>query len=180
VNLTGLIYTPAKAVAATAQITDILKNEPNYVPALMVMGVINEQNRNAAGAAELYEKVLALYPDFAPAQRQLAIIYSRDNTKLARGYSLATKCRDFYSNDPTLAKATGMILYQQGDYSHAVVFLRTATQVSDDAEAFYYLGAAQLQLKDPAGSKASLQRALDLKLTGDLAQAAQKLLQQIK
>ena len=175
-NLTSLYYTPARAVDSAAQISDILNSEPNYVPALMVMGVIDEQKRETSAAVDIYEKVLATFPDFVPAERQLAIIYSHDPTKLDRGNALGSKARAAYPGDPALAKALGMIFYQQGDYSRALSQLRYAAQNAPDAETFFYLGAAQFQLKNRTESRANLERALDMKLTETEAQVARGML----
>jgi tetratricopeptide (TPR) repeat protein len=180
-NLINLAADSAQAVAATAQVAQILKSEPDYVPALMTAGVIDERNANAAAAEIAYEKILARYPDFSPAQRQLAILYSKDSTKLDRAYDLVSKARTIYPDDAVLAKATGIIVFQQGDFSRAASLLKgVAINLPNDAEVFYYLGAAQFKLKDNAASKASLQQALALNLSGSQADAAKQLLGQLK
>jgi tetratricopeptide (TPR) repeat protein len=179
-SLAALVYTPAQAISSSGSISDILKSEPNYVPALMVMGVIDEQKGDASGATGQYEKVLANFPDFIPAERQLAILYARDTNKLAQAYAFGTKCREYYPNDAGLAKAMGLILYQQGDFSRAASQLRDVAQTAPDAETFFYLGSAQYQLKNRIESKANLQHALDLKLTDAEADAARKMLAQLK
>jgi hypothetical protein len=51
---------------------------------------------------------------------------------------------------------------------------------SGDAELVYYLGMTQYQLKDKAESKASLQRALALNLSGVQADDAKKKLIELK
>jgi tetratricopeptide (TPR) repeat protein len=179
-SLMALVYTPAQAVSSAGAISDILKSEPSYVPALMVMGVIDEQKGDASAATDQYEKALATFPDFIPAERQLAILYSRDTNKLAQGYAFGTKCREYYPNDAGLAKAMGLILYQQGDFSRAASQLRDVAQMAPDAETFFYLGSAQYQLKNRIESKANLQRALDSKLTDAQSEAARKMLAQLK
>lgn len=180
-DLIGLAADPAQAVAATARISGILKLEPGYVPALMVAGVIDERNANVPSAEVAYEKILAQYPDFSPAQRQLAILYSNDPAKLSQAYDLATKARTVYPDDAALTKATGIVLFQQGDYSRAANLLKdAAANLPNDPELFYYLGTAQLKLNENRAAKASLQEALDLKLSGQLADSAKQMLGQLK
>ena len=179
-RLMALVYTPAQAISSSGAMSDILKSEPNYVPALMVMGVVDEQKGDAPAASSQYEKVLATFPDFIPAERQLTILYAHDTNKLAQGYAFGVKCREFYPNDPGLAKAMGLILYQQGDFSRAASQLRDAARTTPDAETLFYLGSAQYQLKNRTESKANLQRALDLKLSDAQADAARKMLAQLK
>jgi tetratricopeptide (TPR) repeat protein len=180
-DLIGLAADPAQAVAATARISGILKSEPGYVPALMVAGIIDERNANGPSAEVAYEKILAQYPDFSPAQRQLAILYSKDPAKLSQAYDLATKARAVYPGDAALTKATGIVLFLQGDYSRAANLLKdTAASLPTDPELFYYLGTVQLKLNENRAAKASLQKALNLKLSGQLADSAKQMLGQLK
>jgi predicted Zn-dependent protease len=179
--MTRLAANPPQAVAASQQVTDILAGDPNYVPAIMAHAVIQMQNSDSAKAAVDGEKILARLPDFAPAQRLLAIIYSKDPGKTSRAYELAIKARDDYPNDTVLAKAIAIIVFQQGDYSRAERLLATCIGNPDaDAETYYYLGSAQVQLRENVAAKASLQQALAMHLSGPLADNAKKMLTTLK
>jgi Flp pilus assembly protein TadD len=180
-DLVSLMANPAQAPAASARVTEILKAEPDYGPALMVLAAIQQKAANRTAAAATYEKVLALYPDFVPAQKQLAILYSRDPAKTDRAADLAAKARAGFPNDAALIKATGIIALQQGDYSRAARVLKpSAAANSDDAELYYFLGTAQFKLKETLASKTSLQQALALKLAAPQAEAATQMLAQMK
>jgi Flp pilus assembly protein TadD len=180
-DLVSLVANPQQALAASARVAEILKAEPDYVPALMVLGAINEHNSDATSAASTYEKILARYQDFAPAQRQLAILYARDPAKTDRANALAAKARAAFPDDPVLIKAAGIIAFQQGDSTRTVNLLKQSAAIAEpDAELLYYLGTAQFKLKDTTGSKASLQQALALKLSGPQAEAAKQMLGQLK
>ncbi|HEY5041755.1 MAG TPA: tetratricopeptide repeat protein, partial [Verrucomicrobiae bacterium] len=180
-DLIALAGDPAKAAAASASVAVILKAEPDYVPALMALAAGKEQAGDADAAAAACEKALARYQDFAPAQRELAILYSKKPDKAQSAYALAMKARGNFPNDPALARATAIIVFQQGDFSRAANLLKDcAAKSPSDAEIFYYLGTAQFKLKDRAASKSSLQQALALKLTGSQATAANQMLQSLK
>ena len=180
-DLIALADAPAQAAAANDRIGDILKAEPDDAPALMACAAASEFKSDAAGAEQADEKILAHFPDFAPAQKQLARLYAAEPAKADRAYALATKARAAYPDDPALGKIMGVILVQRGDYSHAVNLLKaSAARLTTDAELFYYLGTAQFQLKNRAESKASLQQALALKLTGPLAESARQMLTNLK
>ena len=180
-EMIGLAAAPAQAAAANAQIAEILKSEPGNVPALMAHAAASEFNSDVKGAEQAYEKVLERYPDFMPAQKQLARLYAAEPGKLDRAYSLATKARENFPDDLALAKTLGIISFQRGDYSKTVTLLKQgAAKMNTDAELFYYLGAAQFHLKDRIGSKANLQQALTLKLSGQLADSAKQMLGELK
>ncbi len=168
---------PARAVAAAARIAPRLQRDPADVPALMVLAAGKQQNLAWADAQLAYEKILAQYPDFSPAQRNLAIVCARQTANNAKTVAMAIKARSAYPADPELAKATGVLLYRAGEYSRAASALQECVrQETTDAEVLYYLGLAQSQLKDNKASERSLKRALELGLSGAQATEAQKVL----
>ncbi|HEU6449244.1 MAG TPA: tetratricopeptide repeat protein [Verrucomicrobiae bacterium] len=158
----------------------VLRSRPEDVPALMVVAMVAQKNSQTDVAEQNYEKVLERFPDFAPAQKQLAILYSQTPATVAKAASLARKALQNLPGDPELSKLLGVISFQRGDYANAENFLETAAQTSPDADVLYYLGAAQFHLKNREESRTALQRALALNLSGDRAADAKKLLAQLK
>ena len=180
-DLVALAANPTQGGAAESRVQEVLRLDSKSVPALMVIAMINEQKTNFSAAEQAYEKVLSRYPDFAPAQIRLAVLYAADSSNTDRAYALATKARESFPDDSELGKALGIIVFRQGDYSHAAKFLKgSAADRSADAELFYYLGISQYRLKIRAESKASLQRALSMNLSGKLAVHARQTLAELK
>jgi tetratricopeptide (TPR) repeat protein len=179
-DLINLTLNPSQIPTAATRVTDILKTEPNYVPALVVQEMIQEQNGDLAAAKTTGEKILETYPDFAPEQKQLARLYASDPGKQDRAYALAVKARANFPTDAALAKTYGIILFQQKNYSRALdPLLQSAAQTPNDGELFFYIGSAQFQLKRPE-AKATLKQALTLKLTPEQMDATKKMLTQLK
>lgn len=171
----------ANSSSAGAQAQEILKAEPDYVPALMVVAAINEQKKDASAAKQIYKKVLSLYPNFAPAQRNLAILYAQDASLDAQAYDSATKARSAYPDDPIVAKALGIIFYQQSDFAKSEKLLKeSADKLNNDPEIYFYLGMAQYKLKKSAECKASLQQALKLNLPAKFTTEAKRVLAEMK
>jgi tetratricopeptide (TPR) repeat protein len=182
-DMVALSANPSQALAALSRVEEILKSDPGYVPALMVVATANEQSRlgGITAAKQTYEKVLSRFPDFAPAKKRLAILYAADAADNQKAYELAMKAREAFPNDPEVAKALGIIVYRQGDYSRSAQLLKeSASKRNGDAQVMYYLGMAQYRLKKPAESKQSLQRALDLNLPGELVAEARRVLAELK
>lgn len=167
----------APDAAAISQAEEVDKANPDYVPALMVLAAAREQKFDLSGARQNYERILKLFPDFVPAQKRLVILSSSETSNIQAAFDLATKVREALPNDPELAKAFGIIAFKKGDFSRAANLLReSGAQRPQDAELFYFLGAAQSKLSQRTESRQSLQRALDLKLRPDLAIEAQRIL----
>ena len=172
---------PEAASPVAAKALEILKAEPNYVPALMALAKLKELANDLPAAVAACEKILTRAADFSPAQRELAILLANDKAKAASTYALAVKARDAYPADPALAKAIGVIVFNQGDFARASSLLREcASQSPTDAEIFYYLGAAQVKLKQNLNARQNLQQAMTLKLAGPLADSAKQLLAGLK
>jgi tetratricopeptide (TPR) repeat protein len=180
-DMISLANAPAQAAAASARITDILKAAPDDVPALMARAAAAESTGDLSTAAADCEKVLLHYPDFTPAQSELARIYTAQSAKLDRALSLAMQAHDALPDDPAVAKTLGIIYFKRGDFTHAVLPLeQSAMKSGSDPETFYYLGAAQFNLKNRAESKANLQQAVALKLPDTLGASAKQMLAQLK
>ncbi len=174
-SMVALSAMPAADTAA--QIDQTLKASPNYVPALMAKASLANQQGDPKGAKELYEKVLTIFPPFVPAKKGLVLFYAENPGDEKNAYDLAVVARDALPDDADVAKAFGIIVYRKGDYTRAAGLLQESIGKNpQNAEAWYYLGAAQAKLKQGTESRKSLQHALDLKLKSDLAQEATALL----
>ena len=172
---------PAQAAALPA--TQILSTNANYVPAMMVAGIQLEKQGKMDDAAQFYSKALSRYPAFAPAARNLAIVYSKnpDAANDQNTYDVAMKARAMYPDDIDLTRALGVLAYRRGDYGRAAQLLQESSQtLNSDGELYYYLGMAQYQLKKTQPSKAALQRALMLNVSSKYAEDAKKTLQQMQ
>ena len=55
--------------AAAAEVDQLLKTDPQYVPALMARAAIHLQRGEAKAAEDIYHATLRRFPDFAPAQK---------------------------------------------------------------------------------------------------------------
>ena len=165
-----------------ARIQQVLQGDSNYAPALMARGLNQAQQGQATEAEQSCEKVLAAFPLFAPAARQLAILYVRDGNNDTKASGYAKKAADAFPDDPELAKVAGIVDYRRKDYSKALQSLtQSARDKQDDAELLWYLGMDCNALKMPADAKKALQQALDLKkLPADLDAQARSVLALLK
>jgi tetratricopeptide (TPR) repeat protein len=176
-EMVGFAADPEKAAAAAPKIETVLKADPASVPALMAKGAIVDLQRDATTAKSIYEKVLSRFPDFTPAQKRLVILSAESSTRDDKTIEIAAKARKALPKDAELAKAFGIILFRQGNYSRSASLLEESARARPtDAEVLYYLGMAQHQLKDRTASTRSLQRSVELGLREDLATEAGRIL----
>ncbi|EEF62390.1 tetratricopeptide repeat protein [Pedosphaera parvula] len=179
-EMINLAANPTQALKETPRIEAALKADAGCVPALVAVAAGFEQKADAASARKSYEKVLELFPEFIPAKRKLAMLYSDDPAKDNQTYEMAVQARELFRNDPGLTKALGIVAYRKGDYTKSTELLKeSAKGLSDDAGVLYYLGMSQYKLKKRVESKASLQHALELHLSTQFASEARRVLTEL-
>src|SRR5262249_54497751 len=161
--------------AVRTELENYVQKQPNDPAALTRLGELQQRDGAVDQAVKTYEKVVADNPLYAPATRQLALLYGQLSTDSAKAYELLTKARQAYPDDPDIAKTLGILNYRRGYYPQAVELLKQATaKRKDDPELLYYLGEAHRQLKQWDECKEVLQRALTLNLSPGLADDARR------
>jgi len=159
--------------SAETDVNKALGADPTYTPALMAKAAIESQNGDTAGAAVIYNGILQKWPDFAPAQKDLAAIYANEPGNAEKAYGLATKARRTLTDDPDLQRTLGALSYQRKEYARAVELLQESDAKKPlDGRLLFVLGIAQLQLGHKAEAKKNLDRALTAGIPDDLAKQA--------
>jgi Flp pilus assembly protein TadD len=107
----------------------------------------------------------------------LALAYARDPGNDTKALALAARAHRAFPQDAEVTKLLGILTYRQGNYSGAIAYLQdSARRLPHDAELLYYQGMARYRLKEFKESKASLQQALLLNLSGVQANEVRQLL----
>jgi tetratricopeptide (TPR) repeat protein len=178
--LLELYRTPAQAKGQREEIRGRLQASPGFLPALLALGRLEEHEGRVEQARSTYEDILRKYPDFAPAARDLARIYSGSGGDLNRAYELAIQARETLPGDPELMKTFAKIVYLRGNFRHAVLLLEECANVSpDDAEVFYYLGMSNYRLKNEEETRLALTRAITLRPEAAFSSEARETLAQL-
>ena len=179
-SMTALSADGNGVASSEAEINSALSADPNYVPALAARAAIQAKRGDSAGAEATYRQVLQRFPDFAPAQRDLAAILVNDPTKRDAAYDLATKARRTIPGDPLISIVLGRVSYERKDFGRAIqLFQESARERPLDARSLYYLGMAQAQAKHNAEAKETLNRALQAGLSDAEASEAKRALADI-
>ncbi len=76
-EMSALVENPTNVLGSADKVQRILQNDPDYIPALMVAGLIAEQKSDAQGAQKIYERIVARCPDFTPAKKRLAALAAK-------------------------------------------------------------------------------------------------------
>ena len=179
-NMIALHQKGATSKAAQDEVEDVLRENPGYVPALLVRAALLESRGESEGAIKIYTEVLNRFPDFAPAQKNLALLYQQDSQKRDEAYDLAVKARQILSDDPELAQILAKLSYEKNEFAYAVhLFKQSAERKPLNAEDLYYLGMSQFKSKDIAQARDTLDQALAAGLDDPLASDAKRTIENL-
>src|SRR4029077_19004080 len=127
---------------------------------LMAQAALDEQHGQIKPATEIYAGILRRLPDFAPAQKRLAMLYAQDPSTTAAAYDLATKARKTLPDDAQLAELLGRLSYEKKEYPRAVQLLQESARKRPlDANSLFYLGMSQLQGRKKTEARGVLSQA---------------------
>ncbi len=181
VSVAALFQEPDQARAAEAHVQELLKAEPDYVPALMALGVIARQQGDSTAAKRTFEKVLARYPLFAPADQQLAKLYFQAPVQEQKAYDHALKAYGAFPGDAEVAKILGILTSKHGDHRRAVQILQTAARKRPtDAELLFHLGMAHYRLGETEECRAAIKKAQALDTNATWFAEATRVLAELK
>jgi tetratricopeptide (TPR) repeat protein len=171
------IQVGAANAGVRTELENYLRKWPNDPAALVRLAELQQREGAVDQAVKTYEKVIDGDPHYAPATRQLALLYGQLSTDSAKAYDLVTKARQAYPDDPEIAKTLGILNYRRGYYPQSLELLKeAAAKQKDDPELLYYQGEVHRQLKQYAECKSALERALTLNLSPGLADDAKRAL----
>jgi tetratricopeptide (TPR) repeat protein len=148
---------------AIAKLTAFVENNKGTqaAPALMQLGMINEQMKHFDAARDAYEKLLAVAPNSAMALNNLAVLYSEHFGQLDKAYDLAQKAKEA-ANDPHIADTLGWILFKRGDYNGALPLLQeSVAKLPTLPEIQFHLGMTYYMLGEEEPARVALQKAVD-------------------
>jgi tetratricopeptide (TPR) repeat protein len=177
VAFTALDQNPKELTAAENDVQKELKSNPEYVPALMAQAALQAQHGQVKPAIETYTHILRRFPDFAPAQKDLASLYAQDPSTVALAYDLATKALKTLPDDPEVAELLGRLSYEKKEYQRAIQLLHESARKRPlDADSLFYLGMSQLQTRQKAEAQGILNQALTAGLQDPMAAEAKRAL----
>ena len=127
--------------------------------ALRILGGLEYRLGNFAGAANAFERSVALVPTDMASLNNLAYIEARDLNKAAQGAARARKALVDYPASADLMDTLGYSLTKLGEFPEAITLLRRAGRIQPSAMTFAHLAAAQLGAGRPAEAVVALKRA---------------------
>ena len=121
-----------------ADLEEFLKARPRDPAALARLAALRVRDGNPDQAIKIYDNILVDDPLYAPAVRQLALIYAERAPDAAGTYDVASQAREAYPGDAEIAKMFGILSYRRGFYPRALELLSDASaKLKNDAELLY-------------------------------------------
>lgn len=165
---------------AMSRLNDAIKANSRNVSALMLTGVLHEQQGNVSKARQAYETVLEINPRFAVAANNLAYLYAEHGGDLDKALELAVRARAEAPDDPSIADTLGWIQLKKGKIEQAVTSLQlSVSKLPDNPVVHYHLGMAYQAQGNAEAARTALRRALELNPSFPGAEEARKALERL-
>jgi cellulose synthase operon protein C len=147
--------------AATCQ--EAVKANPKDIRPYFSLAELDDGMGQWQKAQGLYQQVLQMQPDYAPAQNNLAYLLIKHQQNLDVALSLAQSARRTMPTAAATADTLGCAYYQKGLYQLAVDTLKVAVQEGPrDPSIHYHLALAYIKSGDRAEARAEFQRTLSI------------------
>jgi tetratricopeptide (TPR) repeat protein len=148
-----------KVPQAITELQAQLAKAPN-AQALLTLALLYERTGNFPQARDVYEKLLAINPNFVLVLNNLAYLYTEHLNNLDKAYELARKARDVQPQDPAVADTLGWVLYKRGDYQQALSLLQeSAEKAPDNPEIQFHLGMTAYMMGQTDIAKVAFKKA---------------------
>lgn len=160
---------------AIAQCRALLAKNPKQPSTHMLLGILYEMQNQCDLSETHYRKALDVDQEFAPAANNLACLLTGKD--LNEAYKFAQIAKAKLPNDPFVADTIGWIYCRKGLFDNAIRELRdSAEKLPANPEVHYHLGMAYAGKLEKDFAKASLKKALVLKMDFNGAEEARKTL----
>ena len=147
---------------AIEKLNAFLKDNNNDVPALMLLGLIQQNQKHFNEARDTYEKLLTVDPNSVLALNNLAVLSSDQPGQLDKAYDLANKAREIVPNDPNVADTVAWILFKKGQYRNALPLLQeSAGKLPNQPVLQFHLGMVHYMLGQEEPARVALQKTAD-------------------
>ena len=136
-----------------------LAKTPN-AQGFLTLALLYERTGDFPQARDVYEKLLAINPNFVLALNNLAYLYTEHLNNLDKAYELARKAHDLQPQDAAAGDTLGWVLYKRGDYQQALSILQeSAEKLPDVPEIQFHLGMTAYMMGQTDLASAALQKA---------------------
>ena len=142
-NLARVLIKQEKNEKAIATYNDILRDHPDFVPAIFAKAVSLDQAGDKRQAKALYERILVSDEKYVPALNNLALILLDVYADYKGALELAVKGFRLKPNDPRIIDTLGYALLKNGQIEKSIVFLEKATSLlPKEASVHFHLAQA--------------------------------------
>lgn len=140
-----------------------LELEPDSTSLLFWLAAANERSGEKQEAEKLFEQLLAIDPNFAPALNYLGYMWADAGENLERALLLVQQAVELEPDNGAFMDSLGWTHFQLGQFEEAQGFLeRAASLVGDDAVVYEHLGDLYVALGRVEQAREAYERAVDL------------------
>ena len=135
---------------AQYELQSLIRENPDDVTSLHLLGAIYESTGKTEQANEQYETILKINPNDVWANNNLGYALAQANERLADAQEMIFLALRGGPSEATIADSMGWVLYKQGRFAKATGYLARAVRLTDEprGEVLEHLGDAFYRLKE--------------------------------
>ena len=155
-QISAKVYPPAKSQLLVAEahllrdvgrdeealqlLNTVILQQPDQAEALYDAAMLAEKLGRMDVVESNLRRVIHLRPENAHAYNALGYSFADRGIRLDEAYKLIAKATELAPEDPFIMDSMGWVLFKQGDFQGALVFLQKAYVIKKDAEIAAHLG----------------------------------------
>ena len=147
-----------KMTEARTEVSSVLAKNPHDEVSLLMLARVEEKAGNSKEAVAAYRSVVAIDPDNAPANNNLAYHLAREDARGALQY--AERAVELEPANPMALDTLAWVHYQLHDYTVAVTYLKEAVAKQGSPVLQFHLGRCYIKAGDPDRGRTLLVEAL--------------------
>lgn len=132
---------------------EILKENPNYLDALLWKSYIYEKLNRKDEAIWILKKGLEINPNYAPILNSLGYLYAEDGIFLDEAEVMVKKALNAEPENGAYIDSLGWIYFKKKDYKKAEEYLKKAISLTKDPVIYEHLGDLYIELKNEEEAK---------------------------
>jgi len=152
---------------AEGHLLEAVRIHPNYKNAWLILGNVNNYQQDYAEAIEYYQRALEIDPDYADAQKNLAVTYrdagryaGEQQNNLQQAVQYLQQAYQLNPTDPETLRLLGVTYGISGDNQRAIEYFEQAVELQpNNAGLLYVLGTAYYNAGQPERGAELQQRA---------------------
>jgi tetratricopeptide (TPR) repeat protein len=161
---------------AEKEFSDLVRQVPKNLPGWINLAMVLQTQHKDVAAERAYLRAIAINPDVAVVNNNLASLYTKNNKNLEKAEKMAKKAIELDKSSADYLDTLGQVYTAQKQYRNAMDTFQQSLDLKQTPITYYHLGMLYYEIGRKKDAKKALQSALDLDVNFQFADKAKNLI----